>query len=210
MVASVFWGFYESAEIRFVEKYFTGGVDAIELGASSGIVSSHIISKLKNNERQFIAVEANHYLQSICFENIKRQNSKAKISQLNYAIHYGNESIRFAISEDPTVSGISVSGMKGNNAIEIKTTTLKKILQTQNIGTYALFCDIEGAEIEIFFNEEEALDSCKFLFIELHDTKYNCTQYTTRDLSLLIEKKGFRIVDQYGPVYYFEKHALNW
>ena len=42
IIASIFWGFYESAEIRLLNKYFKGDSDVIECGASSGIVSAFI------------------------------------------------------------------------------------------------------------------------------------------------------------------------
>src|SRR5687768_4025361 len=60
-VASIFWGFYESAEIRFIEKYVDGKMDVIELGASSGIVSAHIVRKL-NPSAKMICVEGNSNL----------------------------------------------------------------------------------------------------------------------------------------------------
>ena len=49
--AMIFWGFYESAEIRLIEKYFDGKTDVIELGSSMGIVSTHIAKKLVAGKR---------------------------------------------------------------------------------------------------------------------------------------------------------------
>lgn len=50
LIASIFWGFYESAEKRMVEKYYTGEIDTIERGSSIGVVSSHIAKKIHKKE----------------------------------------------------------------------------------------------------------------------------------------------------------------
>lgn len=55
--AEIFWGIYEGAEARFIQKYLTGDLGVIELGASIGIVSCCIKKKL-NGKSKLIAVEA--------------------------------------------------------------------------------------------------------------------------------------------------------
>ncbi len=57
-VASVFWGFYESAEGRLIERHLSDQYDVVELGASIGVISSHIAAKLGRG-RKLIAVEPN-------------------------------------------------------------------------------------------------------------------------------------------------------
>jgi len=44
--ASIFWGIYESAEIRFIKKYIDDQYDIVDLGSSIG-VSSVFIGKEK-------------------------------------------------------------------------------------------------------------------------------------------------------------------
>jgi FkbM family methyltransferase len=204
IIASIFWGFYESAEIRFVEKYFNGEVDAIEFGASSGIVSSHIVSKFQNGSRRLIGVEANKNLIATWHKNVERYNvSKVNITLLNYAIYYGGESIRFALSGNTTESRILSETTMNESNVEVKSISLANLLKNQTVGNYALFCDIEGAELQMFLNEDSALRNCKHIFIELHDTREKETTYTVNDLNLLIQKKGFELVDRHGPVCYY-------
>src|SRR4051812_45383584 len=45
--ASLFWGFHEAQEVRYVERFLPDDLDVVELGASLGVVTSHIARKLK-------------------------------------------------------------------------------------------------------------------------------------------------------------------
>src|SRR2546423_14009346 len=56
--ASLFWGFYESAEIRFVRQYLRRDCDAVELGSSLGVVSCNVRRRLMPR-RRLVCVEAN-------------------------------------------------------------------------------------------------------------------------------------------------------
>jgi hypothetical protein len=51
MKAMLFWGIYESAEIRFVQRYLRADFDAIELGSGIGCVSSAIGRKLAKGKK---------------------------------------------------------------------------------------------------------------------------------------------------------------
>jgi FkbM family methyltransferase len=206
LLASLFWGFYESAEIRFVEKHFVGDVDAIELGASSGIVSAHIVAKFQNDSRRLIGVEANETLAATWFGNVDRYNKcRVKTTLLNNAVYYGASSVKFEVSTNSTESRISYCGTKNIGEVEVKSISLNDIIKEYSLIDYAMFCDIEGAELQIFLNEDSALEKCKYIFIELHDAKEEQILYTVSDLDMLIQKRGFELVDRYGPVCYYRK-----
>ena len=206
IVASIFWGFYESSEIRFVQKHFKGDVDAIELGASSGVVSSHIISKLNASDRRYIGVEANKNLAEAWHKNVQRHNPKnIKVQLLNYAVYYDADTVTFGISNNTTASRLSDSHNADTQSVTLNAITLKHLLSQEGIADYALFCDIEGAEAQILVNETTAFDKCKYLFIELHQTTYRSVEYTSDALAAIIQQKGFTLIDQHGPVYYFSR-----
>jgi FkbM family methyltransferase len=206
IAASIFFGFYEGAEIRFVEKHFKGDVDAVELGASSGIVSSHIVAKFRNPERKLVGVEANDRLSGIWKENVRRHNKNGvDATLLNSAVHYGSETVHFLISNNSTESRLSDARTRESLGVEVKATTLQEIVNAKRLGDYAMFCDIEGAEVEIFLHEGAVLQNCRYIFIELHDTVYKETAYSVKDLSTLIQKRGFELVDHHGPVHYYHK-----
>jgi FkbM family methyltransferase len=207
LIAAIFWGIYESAEIRFVEKYFKGEVDAIELGASCGVVSSHIVSKLQGNKRRLIGVEANHSLSKTWQSNVAVHNvNGADVLFLNRAISYHGDSVKFALSSNTTESKIATSDVGENEYIEVSSITLSRLIQEYQISNdYALFCDIEGAELQLFLNEDNSLKKCKYLFIELHESNEQGIYYSVDDLNLLIQKRGFKLIDRHGPVFHYRQ-----
>jgi FkbM family methyltransferase len=207
LIASIFWGIYESAEIRFVEKYFKGEVDAIEFGASCGVVSSHIVSKLKGSQRRLIGVEANHSLSKTWKSNVSVHNlNKAGILFLNRAVSYNGDSVKFALSSNTTESKIASSDVGENGYVEVSSITLAGLMEEFQVhNDYALFCDIEGAELQVFLNEDAALKKCKYLFIELHASNEKNSYYSVEDLNRLIQKRGFKLIDKHGPVFHYRQ-----
>jgi FkbM family methyltransferase len=209
ITASIFWGFYESAEIRFAEKYFRGNMNVLEMGGSCGIVSAHLVSKLHVGKK-LISVEANSNLRAIWEENTRRYNHNAStLILLNNAIHYGSDAVAFHISGNTTESS-AVNESKSNvNTIQIPAITLSKIVDVYQPGDYMLVCDIEGAEAAVFLNEDAALVSCKAILIELHTTTYKNVMYPVEALKKIIESKDFHLIDSHGPVFYFERSTKN-
>jgi FkbM family methyltransferase len=205
MVASVFFGFYESAEIRLVEKYVDGGLDVIELGASCGIVSSHLASKFTSSSRQLISIEANELLARCWMVNTSRHNfSKASILFLSRAIYYRAESVDFAISKNTTESKIG-NPEPSNHIISVKSVSLAKLIEDYSIDKFILVCDIEGAEVELFLLEKlNYLQKCRKIVIELHNTSDQQTMYTVESIDELIQSKGFTLCERQGNVFYYE------
>lgn len=203
--ASVFWGFYESSEIRFVEKYFKGNLDVIEFGGSCGVVTSHIVSKLNQNKK-LISVEANKQLRLVWEINTQRHNTKlAEIELVNKAIHYDSVEVNFYISRNTTESSSKKNDVNNSNSFIIPAITLKEIIDLYKVNEYILVCDIEGSEIQILLNENDAFKFCQSIIIELHSTVHNGISYSISQLENLILQKGFKRISNHGPVYYFEK-----
>jgi FkbM family methyltransferase len=205
IAASVFFGFYESAEIRFVQKFFQGDIDVIELGASSGIVSAYITSRFTDNSKQLVSVEANEKLRSVWLENVRRTNRfDTTTILLNNAVYYDADSVSFFVSDNATESRVETGAGNRSNQVTVPAITLGKITAIHNMKEFALFCDIEGAEIQVLVNEsEDTLLKCKHLFIELHETTYKGQRYSVAQLDELIQSKGFAVVEKHGPVIYY-------
>ncbi len=205
IIASVFFGFYESSEIRFSEKYLNPQYSVVELGSSIGIVSSHIITKVKAASR-FIMVEANPTLINTIKDNVTRHNhNNVEFEIVNKAISYTEQRVSLNITSNNTETTIS-SVIGNESSVWVNTTKLVSLIEDFNLGEYALVCDIEGSEIEIFIEDSRGLEQCRQIFIELHETHYGGKNYSISDLIILIEQKhDFKLVMSDGPVCFFEK-----
>jgi len=206
IAASVFWGFYESAEVRFIEKYLQKNLAVIELGSSLGIVSSHIVSKLEPGS-PFLTVEANPYLIETIERNIGRKKpTQNKIEVLNNAIGYGRENVSIAITGNNTETRVIQEGHATAGTVSVKTLSLADLVRKIGQHEYALVSDIEGSELEWLLHEDQSLVPCRQLFIELHDTNFQGKYYTIDMVKeIIINKHGFSVADEHGPVVYFSK-----
>jgi FkbM family methyltransferase len=203
MVSSIFFGFYESAEIRLLHKYFSGNTDVIEAGGSLGIVSGHICSML-SPEKKIVVIEANPYLQDTIRKNVEQYRHKG-YSIKSSAIDYDSPQVSFSISSNNTESSVSGGSSSTGTICTVPAITLGSVLAEEAINEYALVSDIEGSEISFLVNDKEALRRCRQIFIELHVTSYRNINYTVEDLVTLITDAGFRKIANEGPVYYFER-----
>ena len=201
ILASIFWGFYESSEIRFIEKYLEGNNDVIELGSSLGIVSSHIAAKLKPGKR-LLLVEANPYLSETINNNISRfMTADTEYKVINKAIGYNSTSANLHISNNNTETHIS--DQEGHQVAVCK---LSDIISQEGISDYTLVCDIEGSEAGVLESDKSSLRHCRQLFIELHDTEYNGRKYSIESfLSILTGELGFNVRAHQGPVFLLER-----
>jgi FkbM family methyltransferase len=205
IAASVFWGFYESAEIRFVEKYLRKDINVIELGSSIGIVSSHIASKIGGG-RHFITVETNPFLIDTIQSNIKRhQKPGSTFEVLNNAVGHSADEVMISITSNNTETRVmEIEAV--TDGVKVKTVGFSDLVKKNGNENYSLVCDIEGSEVQIILYEKEALKQCNQLFIELHDSIYNNKHYSIQMLKdILVNTHGFQIMKQHGPVVYFAR-----
>jgi FkbM family methyltransferase len=197
--ASIFWGFYESAEIRLINKFLNPNLPVIELGGSLGIISSFILHKLNSNT-SLTVVEANAFLLPIIGKNIEMHNiKKIPTKIIHKAIAYSNSFIYLDITDDNTTSHISENVQSGS---------LVESIQLNNITTkkpYTLVCDIEGAEVELLLEDKEGLKNCFQLFIELHETTYKGDFYSYDDLKNLLIMNGFIFRSMDGNVIFLDR-----
>ena len=204
-IASIFFGFYERGEIRFINKYLNPLLDVIELGASLGIVSSHIIRKL-NKQSKLLLVEANPFLESTITANVTKHNTnQIAYKVLNYAVSYNADKVKLRITSDNTESRVIKDSISQGTELSIETISLLSLVNKLGEKKYALVCDIEGSEIEWIIHESECLNNCQQLLIELHAVDYG-KHYSVDDIkNLIIDKHKFKLIDNRGPVCYFEK-----
>lgn len=207
MAASIFWGFYESAEVRLIGKYVKANANVVELGGSIGIVSSHIISRL-SNQSKMVVVEANQKLIPAILNNLKLFNAAGSVSAqvLHNAISYDSSSIFLYTADNNNTSSSINSEGKG---VEVNCLSLNSILETNAIDTFTLVCDIEGAEVSVIVNDEAALAKCGVLIMEVHHTEYKGLTYSQDDIIELLKTKGFNLLERDGHVVAMQNLNLN-
>jgi len=209
--ARLFYGFYESAELRFIDKYISGDLDVVELGSSIGVTAKQILKKL-NRENRLVCVEANPYLMRTLESNISNEMSHHNITIKNRVISY-EHSVGYAQEFYLSTSSLSGSVHESvdvdndvSSGVLVSSTTLSSILEEDSIEQYILVADIEGAELEIVENDKKAFESCRMIIIELHNITINEKSYTIDDIKQKIEQYlNFTCLDSYGSVYLFVK-----
>lgn len=200
--AQFFWGFYESAELRFIRKYVPEGSNILELGASIGVVAS-VCFKLKNASR-LLLVESNPELIPLIEGNLSLNGVKnAKI--LNKAVTSIVTNFWFNPGRD-TVSG-SISPTKiSDKASIVEGVQLSDLIRQEKLDDFVLISDIEGSEISFILGSAKVLERCKMIIIELHRVVYEGIEYSVDDMiDLLIKNHRFTQIDRYGSVVAFTR-----
>ena len=206
--AYLFWGVYESAEIRFVERYLRRDLDVVELGSSLGVVACHIAKRL-DRARRLVCVEANGLLLGRIRENLDRNAPRASVTIMHGAVDYsvnpGTE-IQLVLGET-NLTSVTVANSSGTKPSgQAPSTTLGTILQQESIEDYTLVSDIEGAEAAMLVHDGEALSRCRQVIVELHQARLDNRTYTVQDLvETIVQRLGFTLRSSHGPVYVFEK-----
>ena len=199
--ARLYFGIYESAECRFVNRYLRSDLTTIELGGSIGAVSSQISKRLTPGVR-YVCIEANPYLIDILSENIKRNASHLNFEIVPGAIAYGQSKVDFGVGDDNRVS--AVNPKKSDAAISVKAIQLKDLVPK---NPYQLICDIEGAELGLLDHDAESLEQCVLAIVELHCVNDDKNRHTVANLAARFGEIGFQTLDQYGDVYVFSRSA---
>jgi FkbM family methyltransferase len=202
--ASFFWGFYESAEIRFIKKFIKNEFDIIECGSSIGIVSTYLGYIIKNY--RLFCVEANDDLIPILKNNLDINDIK-NYTIYNSIVSLENYNLEFYKSAN-NISGKLVVNSELNILNKCKIISLADIINENGINEFNLVCDIEGAEYFLLKESDTTFLKIKFLIIELHDNSKVDLTFTINNFIDLILSKGFLIVDSHHPVYVFKNNHL--
>jgi FkbM family methyltransferase len=199
--AALFWQLYEAAEIRFVQKYLPRDLDVVELGSSLGVVSSHIARRI-NPDRQLVCIEANPEMIDFVRRNVRMNGGGDRVAIIEAAIDYDGDGdfVMLELREDNTTSRLSTGGSGVSGHVRVPATTLSRVLRQQDIGDYALVCDIEGAEVPMILNDAAALERCRLMIIELHTTTVAGVTMVPAEISDLLTSLGYTRVATDGPV----------
>lgn len=206
-VAQIFWGIYESAELRFVERHLRSDLDVVELGASLGVVSSAIARRLQPG-RRLVCLEANPDLVDSIRANVGANAPGVRIDVLNGALAYGSDSVGFVTGATNIAGHLGGAADAEAGQRRVPALGLGELLRRESIERYALVCDIEGAEAALLHEDAAALAGCEQILIELHQTEYRGRRLAVEDLlARLRDELDFDVVEGIGPVYALLRRA---
>ena len=189
--AYIFWGFWESAEIRFAKRFIDCNT-IIELGSSVGVTLGVLANQYQN--KRFICIEASKPNFNKLEKLVTQLPSSNEYVLINKAISYGAEKVSFLHT---TTTGSKICYTACEDKCYVKATTLSDVLIEHDVtDNFCLISDIEGAESSIFFEDESSLNNCEKIVAELENTdNYTIEQQLAKLLSF-----GFSLVERYGNV----------
>jgi len=190
-------GWYEKYERSIIQKYLPTNEPVIELGASIGVVSCIVNSRLTRPE-QHVVVEANPALIPTLKKN--RELNRCHFTIIEAALGYGSDSITF-FSNGLSLLGSIYYG--GGQKMEVPTKTLQAIAENAGFRRFTLVSDIEGSEIGLIEHEMDFIrEHVGLILMETHDD----TPYGEEGVKLVVDNltaNGFEIVDSTHNNYCF-------
>lgn len=202
-VATIFWGVYESAELRLVDRRLRRDLDVVECGSSLGGVSSAIAQRLEPG-RRMLCVEANPALVPLLESNVKSNAPGTPVTVVNRAIDYEHDEVTFFEGDSST--GGRTSNTTGNPGITVRAAKLSALLREHDIGDYVLVSDIEGAEVGFITHDVAGLSRCRQILLELHAGVYYGNPETEESLIAALESRhGFALKERLGSVALLER-----
>ena len=196
--AQLFFGLYEGAEQRLARRRLDPAETVVELGTSIGFVSS--VAMRATGASRLIGVEANPGLLDLARRNVMSNCSGVEVDIVHGAISYGHalgDEVPFSTGGLHTGSRMTPDGATSFVAPAM---TLASVLERYDISSYTLIADIEGAEADVFLNDQAALRGCRQALVELHSTTAGSAQLSIADVRTLAVEAGFRVTYAYGPV----------
>lgn len=192
---------YESAEIWAVRRHLRSDLDVIELGASIGVLSCHIRRKLAIDRRLY-TVEPDPDLVKATEQNLQANGLDSGVTIVNGAISKSSGEQNF-IRGNTNLNGHATQ-LSINGTIAVESVTLGELIAQFGIGEYALVCDIEGFEAELFTDDFEALGKCGQIILELHQLEDSGRERLIEQLQLM---HGFNLQARYGNVHVLARSA---
>jgi FkbM family methyltransferase len=156
-----------------------------------------------------VCVEADKDLSRLVQANLELNNLNFNATIINAAVvgrTSGVEHTLFAHSADNTVGHLS-DARSGDSVSKVLAITFDDIVQQASFDRYALVCDIEGAEWDVFRRSAE-LAKCSLLIVELHKVEHDPNRSDFNSLLIALRQSfGLEVTDCYGPVFVLKKFS---
>jgi FkbM family methyltransferase len=188
-----------------VSQFIKPGTNVLELGGSLGIVSASIRRAIGPHAFHLI-VEANTALLDICRSNASIGAQPGTVEVMNAAIDYsGKAQVRFCSSPDALGGHLASQSESGQ---PVKATTFRELADRMPSKPFALVCDIEGAEFELFQHDVDALSDVSLVIVETHPTRHCDGPRAVERTVAALEDAGFKRMSAEDNVLTFSRAAL--
>ncbi|MCB1462370.1 MAG: FkbM family methyltransferase [Nitratireductor sp.] len=185
---------YEEAEARLVSRYIPADRPVVELGASLGVISTLIRSRLDDGV-PMVSVEALPHLVEIVRANVARYDASDATIVLHRAVAYDCRTVSF--STDANLLANRIANAASPDTIEVTAISLAEIVEIlENQTGMTLVCDVEGAEWAIFEHDRKALEHFDIAVVEVHPEIFSENGHTAEQFETMVEAAGFEIVDR--------------
>jgi FkbM family methyltransferase len=196
--AALFWQGYESGEYRFIGKHLPHDCDVIELGGSMGVISATIRRHI-NPDRKLVIVEADPRLADVLEGNLNQNGCSQGVTIERAAISYSGEaSVRFALGPSSVSGRLDDGSQPDEQTVTVPAVTLSGLAQSHGFDRFALVCDIEGVEWDIFAGDKDVLGRADVVIMELHARTGLKT--IADQVEAVLATGLFDLIDQHGPV----------
>lgn len=194
-------GEYEEPERQLISRYLRRDLPLVELGGSLGIVSA-FANLIVDPHLPYVIVEANSGLIEICRANASASGSPARIEVVHAACAYHVPEVSFLVSDN--IHGNRIAQTGTDRCATVPALTLAAIVEPR-IGTapYSLIMDIEGAEWDVFENDEDVLRRCALAIIELHPEVFEERGGSVARFTEMAHAIGLNLTEQVGNSYAF-------
>jgi FkbM family methyltransferase len=194
--SSILFGIYEHDERTLISRYLPKNLDCIELGASIGYISRHILNQLEPGCR-LVAVEAATRQFELLKTNTRRFIESGRLTVFHKAISYGpEEEIEFHSCENHLLSSLAKDPNEMDSIEMVAALKLDAIEESRK--KHSLVVDIEGAEYDMIRNADFTHTRC--IIIELHGSDRQMAAIKSD-----IESHGFTCIDKKNACYVFSK-----
>ena len=195
---SIFFRFYEKAEIFFLKKYFEP-ITTIDIGSGLGILSGILRKNNKKKNFMSILVEANKKNIDFSKKLFKQNKIYRNTNFLNYAFSGSSKKNFYFDFRNTLDSKITRSKKKKSKIKIIRFNDIKKRFSFKN---FQIILDIEGEEFNLDSKSLKNFDNCKRAIIEIHSRSQN---KQNKLISRIHKYSKLRFKEKKNFVFYFEK-----
>jgi FkbM family methyltransferase len=191
-------GFWEVAQIRFVERFLRPGMTVMDIGAHHGLYTL-LASKLVGRGGRVISFEPSPRERKRLRQHV-RLNLCSNTKVEPYAVGETPGQAEFFVVDDvkedwcnslrpPVVDG------KPTHAVKVEVLPLDMYLQSGSVGEIDLIkMDVEGAELSALKGAQGLLRSSSkrpVFMMEVEDTRTGPWGYEAREIVCALDKEGF-------------------